>query len=133
MELIDRYDASDVHDGRTIYTVKLDNGQTVDVMRKHFTGLLYVMEPHPKCNEKAVIRFVRENGPEEDFIMPAFERQTTISFAPVVDVCYSIEQAIYLAEKEWRKTPDPKAWQVFRIRSNKKILKDWLSPTEKNK
>lgn len=125
MELIDRYDASDKHDVRTIYTVKLDNGQTVDVMRKPYTGLMYVMEPHPPCKEKEVIRFVRENGPKEDFIMTIFERQRTMSFAPVKDVCYSIEQAMYLADKTWSES-NKGSWKLFRIRDGKTVIKDWL-------
>lgn len=51
MKVIDSFDASDVHDVRTVYTVALDDGRTIDVMRKHSrmrnsAPLEYVMDPH---------------------------------------------------------------------------------------
>lgn len=51
MQIVDIYDASDLHDKRTVYSIELDDGRTVDVMRKHSPGrgcvsLSYVMEPH---------------------------------------------------------------------------------------
>ena len=61
MRIIDRYDASDAHDRRTIFSVETDEDQTVDVMVKEETGLIYVMSPSPEdINEDAVTAFVRE-------------------------------------------------------------------------
>lgn len=65
MKVIDSFDASDVHDVRTVYTVALDDGRTVDVMRKHSPEwgdrpLVYVMDPHDDdidCG--AVLSFLR--------------------------------------------------------------------------
>jgi len=47
-EIVNRFDASDPYGNRTIYTVLLNRRTEVDVMHKHDTGLVYVMEPAPK-------------------------------------------------------------------------------------
>ena len=71
MKVTARVDISDIHDGRTLYTVQLDNGREVDVMRKHLTGLVYVMEPHPEnVNERSVIAFLRGSEYSADFSAP---------------------------------------------------------------
>ena len=61
MRIVDRYDASDAHDRRTIFSIETDEDQTVDVMVKEKTGLIYVMSPSSEVvNEDAVTAFVRE-------------------------------------------------------------------------
>lgn len=68
MKVTARVDVSDAHDRRTLYTVQLDDGREIDVMRKHLTGLAYIMEPHPKdiC-EKSIIAFLRKSEYPIDF------------------------------------------------------------------
>ena len=78
MKVIDTFDASDLHDKKTAYTVELDDGRTVDVMRKHYPGwpesspLVYVMDPHDEdIDEREVLSFLRET--HEDFASYSLE------------------------------------------------------------
>ena len=127
MEVIDRLSAPDQGaEAATIYTVALDDGSTVDVKRKHFTSLVYIMEPHPEgINTQAVIRIVREAYPD-DFITPVFERRLIYSYAPVQAICHSMEQAVWMAEREWKREEKRDSYTMFRIRNGKEVLRDFL-------
>ena len=129
MKVLNRADVSDACDGRTLYTVQLDDGREVDVMRKHLTGLAYVMEPHPEdiC-ERNVIAFLRRGEYAVDFSTPVWERQRRQSFAPVKSTCYSPEQAFMLADEYWNKDRHRDGYTLFRIRVGDKVLKDYLEP-----
>ena len=138
MRLIDRYEQYDPRTPRTIYTVELDDGRTIDVMRNHFPEwgekpLTYVMDPHDEdINEREVLQWLRKNGPKEDFMMPVLEVQRPLSFAPIADTCFSMEQAVFLAEKKWAEHPSKDQWRLFRIRNGNEVLRDWLNDQEEN-
>lgn len=129
MKVINRADVSDVCDGRTLYTVQLDDGREVDVMRKHLTGLAYVMEPHPEdvC-ERNVIAFLRRSEYAVDFSTPVWERKRKQSYTPVRITCYSPEQALILADECWNEDRYRDGYTLFRIRVGDKVLKDYLEP-----
>lgn len=129
MEVVDSFDASDVHDKRTIYTVALEDGRTVDVMRKHFAPLgsdkplVYVMEPHPDdINEQEILSFLRNT--HEDFAQYSLVREYTESHSPVREACYSYEQAEYIAKQQLeRPHKNLKTMQIYR---GKELVKDYL-------
>lgn len=127
MKVTARVDVSDAHDGRTLYTVQLDDGREVDVMRKHLTGLVYVMKPHPKdvC-ERDVIAFLRRSEYAVDFSTPVWERKRKQSYAPVHITCYCPEQALMLADECWNEDRHRDGYTLFRIRVGDKVLKDYL-------
>ena len=121
-------DVSDIHGGRTLYAVQLDDGREVYVMRKHLTGLAYVMEPCPKdIDEGIVLAFLRDSEYSLDFTMPVWERRRWNAYAPVRSTCYSPEQAFMLADEYWNKDKHRDGYTLFRVRVGKKILKDYLA------
>ena len=137
MELISRFDASDNLDGRTVYTVKLPDGKTCDVMRKHFPGfsnsgkpLTYVMEPHDlsRDEEIRVINFVKNEVPY-DFIMLTLEVKFTYSYSAVRDTYFGPEQGLWNAEKRWEELKTEGRTDkltTFRLMNGKRILRDFL-------
>ena len=94
----------------TFYEVDCD-GEIATIKRLHFPKfgnkpLAYVMEPVPEnVNTKEVMDFLYSAVPE-DFRTYYLERRWTYSFAPVIDACYSREQALYLAQKIWDEEKD---------------------------
>lgn len=130
MKVIDTFDASDLHDKKTAYTVELDDGRTVDVMRKHFPGwpesspLVYVMDPHDEnIDERAVLSFLRET--HEDFASYSLEVKYSYSYKAIYDNCYSKEQALYIAEQRLKKS-NKKDLETLQVYCNGKLYKDLL-------
>lgn len=133
MKLISRFNVQEGSvDSATIYTVKLDNGETANIRREHFTSQIRMMEPHPEgADENGIINFVK-NTYSADFIMPVWERQRIYSYAPVQALCHSMEQAVWMAEREWGNEKHKDSYILFRIRNGKDVLMDFIEfPDEK--
>lgn len=127
MKVIGRADVFDTRGGRTLYAVQLGDGREVNVMRKHLTGLVYVMEPCPDdIDERYVLAFLRRSEYAVDFSCPVWERRRRYSYAPVRDACYSPEQAFILADECWKGDKHRDSYVLFRIRVGNAILKDYL-------
>ena len=130
MKVIDTFDASDLHDKKTAYTVELDDGRTVDVMRKHYPGwpesspLVYVMDPHDEdIDERAVLSFLQKT--HEDFASYSLEVKYSYSYKAIYDNCYSKEQALYIAEQRLKKS-NKKDLETLQVYCNGKLYKDFL-------
>lgn len=125
--------------GKTVYTVSLGSCDVV-LERNHYSGRIRVQGPLPAgISEQELVRFLKENGPKEDFALSVFERKYPYSFAAVRDTCYSVEQAFLLAEEAWERNVvragKTSAWfdsfrDLFRIfyyaDGKKLVIKDWL-------
>lgn len=135
MRVTEKKDIPETGNERTVYTVEIGDGRTVNVVRRHYfpwrmfdEPLVYVMEPHDEdisCG--AVIRYLRENV--EEFGSYVLERQSKSSQRKIRDVCCGPEQAEYLAGYHLKNT-DINRMRVFRILRNNSVVRDYLKEAE---
>ena len=137
MRVLASFDASKPKDKKTAYTVELDDGRTVDVMRKHYPGWpessphVYVMDPHDEdIDEREVLSFLRET--HEDFASYSLEVKYSYSYKAIYDNCYSKEQALYIAEQRLKKS-NKKDLETLQVYCNGKLYKDFLKERRKTR
>jgi len=137
MKVTDSFDASEAHDEKTIYTVELDDGRTVDVMRRHYPAwdsspLVSVMSPHDEdIDEKAVLAFLKST--HEDFQTYTLVRKHMSAYAPIKEACYSREQAYSLAEQYWQSSASKKSIETLQVFCNGRLVKDILKEKKRAK
>lgn len=132
MKVVKTRDVLDVREEKTIYTVELDDGRTVDVAREHYPRwdsrpIIYVMDPHDDdidCG--AVLDFLRKT--HEDFPSYRLKRKHRSAYKAVTENCYSREQAFFLA-KMYMDAVKPEDIEVLCVYRNDVMVKDFLSPS----
>lgn len=134
MKVTGKHDISEKGNEMTAYDVLLDDGRRVRVIRLHFPGwsmsvpMSYVESPHDAdidCG--AVLDFLRRT--HEDFALYSLIRKHKSAFRPVREICYSREQAEYLADRYLSHTK-PENIEYLRILRGKDVVADLVSPSE---